>query len=158
MIPIARTKKLLIQDLGEEVVVYDQERDAIYCLNSLAARVWYYCDGQNTIEDIAEILTEELEIPVGEQVDSIGMILRSLEELESFHLIEEYISKPIAKSGISRRRMMKKTALVSGFAMGTLFPTIKSIVAPLPAMAGSGEIILTTGFPTTTNFPTTTPV
>lgn len=57
MIPIARTKKLLIQDLGEEVVVYDQERDAIYCLNSLAARVWYYCDGQNTIEDIAKILT-----------------------------------------------------------------------------------------------------
>jgi hypothetical protein len=29
MIPIARTQQLLVEELGEEVIVYDRERDAI---------------------------------------------------------------------------------------------------------------------------------
>jgi hypothetical protein len=103
----------------------------------LAARVWYCCDGQNTVEDISKILAEELELSVSAQVNSLDLVSQALQELESFHLIAEYISQPINQPEISRRRMIKKAALVSGFAMGTLFPTIKSIVAPLPAMASS---------------------
>jgi hypothetical protein len=140
MIPIARTKQLLVEELGEEVIIYDRERDIIYCLNSLAARVWYCCDGRNTIADIAKILDEDLDLPVNEPENSVDLVLRSLQELEDFHLIDEYISQPIEQPAISRRRMIKKAALVSGFALGTLFPTIQSIVAPLPAMADSGIV------------------
>ena len=137
MIPIARTTQLLVEELGEEVIVYDRQRDVIYCLNSLAARVWYCCDGRNTIADIGRIIDQELDLPLHEQGNSIDLVSRSLQELEGFQLIEKYIAQPIDRPEISRRRMLKKAALVSGFALGTLFPTIQSIVAPLPAMADS---------------------
>jgi Coenzyme PQQ synthesis protein D (PqqD) len=144
MIPIARTTQLLVEELGEEVIVYDRQRDVIYCLNSLAARVWYCCDGRNTIADIAKILAEDLDLPVSSSGNSMDLILRSLQELEGFQLIEKYIAQPIDRPEISRRRMLKKAALVSGFALGTLFPTIQSIVAPLPAMANS-DIVTSCG-------------
>jgi Coenzyme PQQ synthesis protein D (PqqD) len=142
MIPIARTEQLLVEELGEEVIVYDRQRDEIYCLNSLAARVWYCCDGQNSIAEIGGILAAELELAVNVEANSMDLVSRALQELESFNLVE-YIVQPVPQSGISRRRMIQKAALVSGFAMGTLFPTIKSIVAPLPAMAASGMLNIT---------------
>jgi len=60
MIPLARTNKLLITQVGEEVIVYDQKRDTAHCLNAMAARVGHYCNGQNKVEDIAKLLEEDL--------------------------------------------------------------------------------------------------
>ena len=154
MIPLARTKNLLITQVGEEVIVYDRERDTAHCLNAMAARVWHYCDGQNTVEDIAKLLEEDLEVSADEDVDWRGLVWLTLEELQRFYLIQEYLSQPISselqsagESRVSRRKMIKTATLVGGFAIGSMFPLVKSIVAPPPAMAAP---------PSTT--PTTCPV
>lgn len=142
MIPLARTNNLLITQVGEEVIVYDRERDTAHCLNAMAARVWHYCDGQNTVEDIAKLLEEDLEVSADEDVDWRGLVWLTLEELQRFYLIQEYLSQPISpvvqsagESRVSRRKMIKTATLVGGFAIGSMFPLVKSIVAPYPAMA-----------------------
>lgn len=142
MIPLARTNNLLISQVGEEVIVYDRERDTAHCLNAMAARVWHYCDGQNTVEDIAKLLSEDLEVSADEDVDWRGLVWLTLEELQRFYLIQEYLSQPISPVvqsadalRVSRRKMIKTATLVGGFAVGSMFPLVKSIVAPAPGMA-----------------------
>jgi hypothetical protein len=142
MIPLARTNNLLITQVGEEVIVYDRERDTAHCLNAMAARVWHYFDGQNTVEDIAKLLEEDLELSADEDVDWRGLVWLTLEELQRFYLIQEYLSQPISpvvqsagESRVSRRKMIKTATLVGGFAIGSMFPLVKSIVAPAPGMA-----------------------
>ena len=133
MIPIARTEKLLIQEVGNELIIYDRERNASHCLNPMAAQVWHYCDGQNTIKDIAKLLEKEL----NQDIDTQQLVWQALEDLERCHLIEEYISQSTNAASISRRKVIKTAVLVGGFAIGSLSPVIRSIIAPTPAMAGS---------------------
>ncbi len=133
MIPIARTEKLLIQEVGNELIIYDRERNASHCLNPMAAQVWHYCDGQNTIKDIAKLLEKEL----NQDVDTQQLVWQALKDLERCHLIEEYISQSTNAASISRRKVIKTAVLVGGFAIGSLSPAIRSIIAPTPAMAGS---------------------
>ena len=137
MIPVARTEKLLIQEVDNELIVYDEEQDTAHCLNPMAVRVWYYCDGQNTVEDIAKLLEKELNIPADSDADMRGLVWLTLEELERFNLIKEYLKQPTGVSNISRRKVIKTASLVGGFAIGSLFPVVKSIVAPAPVMAVS---------------------
>jgi hypothetical protein len=137
MIPIARTENLLIQEVGNELIVYDQENNASHCLNPMASRVWYYCDGNNTINDIAKQLEKELEISTKSEIDMRGLVYLTLEELERYNLIKDYVKQPIGTSGISRRNVIKTATLVGGFAIGSMFPLVRSIVAPTPAMAQS---------------------
>ena len=54
MIPVARTAKIFITEVDNEVMIYDHERDACHCLNPIATKVYYYADGRNTVDDIAE--------------------------------------------------------------------------------------------------------
>jgi hypothetical protein len=160
MIPLARTNNLLISQVGEEVIVYDQERDTAHCLNPMAARVWHYCDGQNTVEDIAKLLSEDLEVSADDDVDWRGLVWLTLEELQRFYLIQEYVSQPISpvvqsagESRVSRRKMIKTATLVGGFAVGSMFPLVKSIVAPAPGMAAPGVPM-----PTPSPIPTSAPI
>lgn len=136
MKPIARTQNLLIQKVDNELMVYDQERDVCHCLNPVAARVWNYCDGYNTVEDITKFLEQELEVSADTDINDLVWL--ALEELGSFHLIKEYHPEQIVSTPtISRRKVMKKATLVGGFALGALFPMVSSITAPAAAQAAS---------------------
>lgn len=137
MIPVARTDKLLIQEVGNELIVYDQTNNSSHCLNNMAARVWDLCDGQNTVSDIANLLEKELDFPTDFDVDIRGLVWLALEELEHYKLIKEYRKEPIAVPSISRRKVIKTATLVGGFAIGSMFPLVRSIVAPEPVMAAS---------------------
>ena len=137
MIPIARTEKLLIQRVGNELIVYDEANKSSHSLNSMAARVYELCDGQHTIKDIAQLLEKELHISRHEEVDIRGLVWLTLEELERYQLIKEYVKQPTGVASISRRTVIKTGALVGGFALGSMFPVVRSIVAPTPAMAVS---------------------
>lgn len=137
MLPVARTEKLLVQEVENELVVYDQETNAAHCLKPVAAIVWHYCDGQNTVEDIAHFLERELNISADAGVDIRGLVYLSLEELEQYHLIKQYLREPVVTPAISRRKTLKTATLVGGFALGSMFPLVRSIMAPSPAMAAS---------------------
>jgi hypothetical protein len=53
LLPKARTADLVINDLTDEVLVYDLKRDKAHCLNPTAAAVWKLCDGKSSAAEIA---------------------------------------------------------------------------------------------------------
>ncbi|GBE93536.1 PqqD family protein [Nostoc cycadae] len=156
MIPVARTENLLIQEVGDELIVYDETRDTAHCLSAIAVRVWYLCNGQNTVETIARLLQEEFEFPPNQKVDWHGLVQLTLAELEQFHLLDAAVTEPLNSPQTSRRQVLKKVSLVGGFAIGSLFPAIKSIIVPTPAMAAPTGSSATTTTTTTTITTTTT--
>lgn len=126
--PRARRNKLVIQEVADEVLVYDLERDQAHCLNQTAAMVWKHCDGETDAAGIAGRLGAELRAPVDER-----MVWFALEQLGRDKLLEESIVPPAALAGMSRRQMVRTLGLAAVVAV----PLITSIVAPTPAQAAT---------------------
>jgi Coenzyme PQQ synthesis protein D (PqqD) len=137
MRPIARQSQLQIQEVGDELIVYDRARDVAHCLNPTAAKVWRSCNGQNSIEDIARSLELEFGATQPQSVHWQELVLLTVEELEQYQLIKAYLPQEESTSKMSRRQALKKATLAGGFAIGSLIPVVESIVAPTPAMAKS---------------------
>jgi hypothetical protein len=51
--PLARTEELVTTTSKDEVLVYDKTAHHIHHLNASAAQVWYLCDGERTVADLA---------------------------------------------------------------------------------------------------------
>src|SRR5690348_5320233 len=50
--PKARHKGLVVQEMPDEVLVYDLNTNKAHCLNDSAAAIWRACDGSNSVADI----------------------------------------------------------------------------------------------------------
>lgn len=145
--PLARTSQLIIEELSDEVLIYDLARDKAHHLNNSASIVWKHCDGLATTNEIAEILGRELASPVGEE-----LVWLALYELEDAFLLQNKIKAPPAISLMNRRQM---TTGLSAAALLAI-PVILSLVAPAAAQACSpGGTTGTTG-PTGPTGPTGT--
>ena len=130
MTPKARHENLVVQELGDETVVYDEKRNHVHRLNRTSALVWKNCDGRKTVADLSEVLRVEMGASVTEEI-----VWLALDQLEKERLLEEKLVRPEEVKNITRRQMLKKAALVGG--MTLLLPVVQSIVAPTPAMAMS---------------------
>lgn len=122
--PLARTDHLIVEDVGDEVLVYDQRTDQAHCLSRHAAMVWRVCDGATSPAEIATAL----------EVDP-DTVVRAVEELDGCGLLD---STPIP--GVTRREMTLRMAKVGGAAAAA--PMIYSIMAPTPALAASQAFCL----------------
>lgn len=134
-LPRKREQRLVIDELPDEVLVYDLDRHKAHCLNQTAALVWQQCDGKSTTAQIAQRLAKKLQAPFGE--DLVWLALRQLEKL---HLLEQPISLPSQFAGITRREMVRTLGIAAAVAV----PLVTSIVSPTPAQAstcvGSGAV------------------
>lgn len=131
--PRARTDKLIIRELPDEVLVYDLERDKAHCLNQTAALIWRNCDGHTTAGELARKLARAISPPPDEQ-----MIWFALKQLGNDHLLVEPVILPVQMQGLTRRQMIRALGLTAAVAL----PLVTTIVAPTPAQAhtciGSG--------------------
>lgn len=125
--PIARKQGLVIQELPDEVLVYDLDRDRAHCLNQTAAFVWQRCNGRNTTAQIARTLGQQFDCAVDEKV-----IWLALDQLGRNHLLDRQ-PIPSAQMGMNRRAMVKALGLAAVIAV----PVVTSIVAPTPAQAAT---------------------
>ena len=75
--PLARSEELVIEELGDELLVYDESTHRAHCLSATAARVWRACDGQRT----PDALCAELGLDA-------GSVARALAELAACELFE----------------------------------------------------------------------
>lgn len=133
MEPIARHDDVIVEELLDEVMVYDRKRAKAHCLNRTAAFVWRQCDGQTSAADLARRLHQELGVPPDEE-----LVWLALDRLEKAHLLEQPLGREPGGPGISRREVMRKLKLAGGLSL--LLPVVTSIVAPAPAMAASGTL------------------
>jgi hypothetical protein len=122
-LPVARDEGLLIEHVADEVVVYDSDSKEAHCLTPLPAVVFTHSDGHRTIEQLAEVASVKL----GEDVTE-DRVLDAISQLEERDLIK-------GSAGISRRQMLRKSAIAGGVV--TAAPLISSVFAPAALAANS---------------------
>ena len=115
----------LSQEFGDEVLVYDLQRDVGHCLNSTAAAAWKRCDGNSSPSQIARALSRQLCRPVDESV-----VLLALDQLADANLLVE----PEVPVGRPSRRVAIRRI---GAAVAIVLPLVTSIVAPTAAQTVS---------------------
>ena len=52
-------ENITLQDLGDEVLLYDSDKENVHVLNNTANAIWNLCDGEHTIDDIQKHLEEQ---------------------------------------------------------------------------------------------------
>lgn len=122
--PTARKEGLVIQELSDEVLVYDLSSNKAHCLNQTAAFVWKACDGKNSI---GEIVTN-FEKQTGDKV-SEDLIWLAIDQLNEKKLLMEEMPRKF--EGQNRRQVLKKIGLASVIAL----PIVASLTAPTAALA-----------------------
>jgi hypothetical protein len=130
MRPRARADGLLVEELANELVIYDKVRNRAHSLNRAAALVWKQCDGKTTVESIAARLRNEFEMEIDD-----GLVWSALDGLGKAGLLRERIEMPPDLSVLSRREVGSQLARIGGISL--LLPVVTSIVAPTPAEATS---------------------
>jgi len=121
-------RNIIIEQVGPEILIYDESRHNAFCLNAMSAAVWTRCDGERSVEQIAAELTNQLAMPVTEE-----LVIFTLGELRKDGLLEPEFEVDLAVA-ISRREMAWKL----GISAATLLPIVAAIVAPRAAQAYSG--------------------
>lgn len=56
---------------------------SIYNLNEVGAFVWEQLDGQKTLSDVNEMLTDEFDIPEGESKEDLIEFINQLKEIDA---------------------------------------------------------------------------
>jgi|SRR5215471_13177086 len=129
---LARNEEILVQTLPDELLVYDLKRHKAHCLNRTAAFIWQHCDGQRSVSEIAGLMEKEWNTPVNEDAVWYG-----LNRLSKANLLQESITLPQEKAGISRRSAVRRLGVG---ALLTL-PVVMSIVSPTMAAAASVPLV-----------------
>ena len=119
-LPTARTNGLIVHELSDEVLIYDQETHKAHCLNRTAALIWRCCDGSSTVEDIRERLEKKLDNPVEQTIVMLG-----INQLDKARLLSSSLSSGIDR-GVSRRQVLQKLSVGAVAAL----PLITSIISP----------------------------
>jgi hypothetical protein len=119
--PRVRSEALLLQELPDETLVYDQRAHRAHCLNRIAAEVFRLADGSRSVPELAEALGEK----VGSREPEL--VWAALDELGRADLLEQAPAQAVAPR--SRRAALRRLGL------GALLPTVISVLAPTPAEA-----------------------
>ena len=122
--PLAREEDLIVEELGDELLVYDTKVDRGHSLSAVAARVWQACDGRTPVEGLCAQLDLD--------ADEVG---RAVDELDGCNLLEgtpelsiDELSDDEAVAGHTRRELSVKVMKVGGAVAAA--PLIASIAAP----------------------------
>lgn len=122
--PVARKTGIVIQEVPDEVLVYDLDANKAHCLNQTAALIWKACDGSRSVTDIAKYVELMADGNISDE-----FVWLAIDQLNENHLLENEIHSGF--SGISRRDVIKKIGLSTMVAI----PIIASLAAPSSALA-----------------------
>lgn len=121
---LARRERLLVEKLGDEVVVYDQDAVVAHCLSPNVAAVWEHADGTRSDAQIAAA-TRLSDAEVGD----------ALAQLRAAGLINEPTDEG-REDGHTRRDATKR--IVRAGALAAAAPLIYTLAIPPAAAMASG--------------------
>jgi hypothetical protein len=121
---------LVVEELGTELMIYDQKRNQAFCLNQKAAFVWQHCDGQSTVASIAAQMEQSLGEPVDEKVVEFA-----LQSLAQDGLLEPSTLLPFVQAGMSRRDLIQKIGVRAAVAL----PMVSALLVATPKAHASGR-------------------
>ena len=119
-LPQTKTENIVVQYVGDEVLIYDLITNKAFCLNETSALVYNACDGKTVLADFKRKHNFPDEL-----------IFFALDELSKQDLIEKNYESPL--KGMKRREVIKKIGLATMVAL----PVIASLVAPTALQAAS---------------------
>jgi hypothetical protein len=129
-VPKARRNQLMIKELANETLVYDESNHQAHCLNQTAAFVWKHCDGRRSLPALARLLEKETNVSAPEHT-----VRLAIKQLQESHLLDASESKP-TWAGLSRREMVRTIGITA-----VALPIVISIVAPQAAMAATCVLV-----------------
>jgi hypothetical protein len=122
--PIAYKDNIIIQEAGNELLVYDLRSNRAHCLTESAAFIWNCCDGGTSVEQMRQKIKERFGTEVSED-----FVLLALEELGREGLLESSVETGLGK--ISRREALRKVGVGTMIAL----PLVASLAVPNTALA-----------------------
>src|SRR5258708_24865412 len=120
-LPTARESGLATEQVADELLVYDLERDKAFCLNHTAALVWKHCDGRTSPAEIAKRLKKKMGAPVDEKV-----VWYALDQLGRDRLLEDRLPQPASLAAMTRRQQLRALGKVAAIAV----PVVIAVTAP----------------------------
>lgn len=123
----ARTDDLVVQETGDELLVYDKRTDVAHCLTTVAAAVWRACAEGAEIDEIVHAVSA-----TGVQGDAETLALTALDELAAKGLLRASLADP---GTISRRQALRRMAGASMAAAAV--PLVVSAAVTTPEAAAS---------------------
>jgi Coenzyme PQQ synthesis protein D (PqqD) len=145
-LPLARTKNLVIQEVANESLVYDESSHEAHCLNRTASLVWRHCDGRTTVGEMVTILHRSLGTPADP-----GVVELALEQLQVVGLVDGPVAPVAGTPSVSRRRLLSRLG-TAGMAMA-LAPLVTSVMTRTARAQASPKSTTTTTTTTTTPAP-----
>jgi hypothetical protein len=116
----ARTQDLIVQEMGEETLVFDRRTDVAHCLSPVASLIWSLCNG-TTDHPALTAAVAATGVDDAEAVVDAALL--------------DLADKDLLQDGVSRRVAMKKMAKYGAGALAV--PLVVSVMAPAAAMATS---------------------
>jgi hypothetical protein len=126
--PLVKTSEILVQELENELLVYDLQTNKAFCLNETSAIVFQLCDGTKTVAEISHSIAKKTNQPITED-----LVWLALDGLKKDKLLEESERFEINFNGLNRRQVIRKLGLASLIAL----PLVSSVIAPTAANAQS---------------------
>jgi hypothetical protein len=74
-------KDVSLQRVGQEAILHDRRNGRAHVINEPAARVWELCDGQATLDQIAQAFADSYAMPVSSVREDVIYILGKFREL-----------------------------------------------------------------------------
>jgi len=116
--PKVRRDELTIREVGQELVLYDARHQCAHRLNKAAAPILQASDGTRTVDQIALLLSQDLDIK--ERSELVWMTLQDLSQAD---LLTAAIIPP-GNSDRTRRNLLHKAAMI-----GLALPVVESVIA-----------------------------
>jgi len=130
--PKARKKNIVVQELEDETLVYDLDSNKAACLNETSRMIWNYCNGKNSIDEIADLVSVEAKSLV-----STELVELCIEQLMRESLLDNNCDLTTSLTGLSRREAVKRI----GLSVAVALPIVASIAAPSAVEAQSCRAI-----------------
>ncbi len=124
-LPKAKTTDIVVQELENEMLVYDLENDKAHHLNETVSFVWKQCDGKTPVREIAAALSDKLKTNIEDDFVSLAIY-----ELQKANLLSS--ASADLEIDLTRRNILFKYA-----PMAVALPVVMSLVAPPSAHAQS---------------------
>lgn len=126
--PYSRQNDIVVQSVGDEILIYDLQNNKTFCLNESSALVWRLCDGTKPVSQIAAEFSRKFKTEINEEFVWLALDGLKREKLLFSEIDEENVFK-----GLSRREAIRKVGLASMVAL----PVVSALVAPTAAHAAS---------------------
>lgn len=127
--PVALQEDIVMQELENEILIYDLKTHRTFCLNQTSASVYKLCDGSKSVGEINSLINKKFNVNADED-----LVWLTLKQLRQQNLIVGDKKIDDKFESMSRREVIRKIALTSVIAL----PLISSVVAPAAAAAASG--------------------